>query len=398
MVVALVPKESNAETRVACTPGVVKQLVKWGFEVQVEKGAGAAAGFTDEEFRGAGAKLANDIAAARGEADLVLGIRPPGQDSVSNLKKGAILICGLQPLLNLPLVKALAKAGVTTFAMDLMPRISRAQKMDVLSSQANIAGYQAVLLAASALPKMFPLMMTAAGTITPARVLVLGAGVAGLQAIATAKRLGAVVEANDIRPEVKEQVESLGAKFVDTGTPPKIESTSVYAKETSREYQEKQRATLTEHLRNSNVVISTALIPGKKAPVLMTKEMVAAMHPGSVIVDLAVEMGGNVEGSQMGKTMNIGGVTIIGEANLPGLVAADASRMYARNIQAFLSELVKEGELEPNWEDEVVIGTLVTRAGEICHEGAAAALQTEQTEQSKQTKQTEQTKQSEGAS
>ncbi|MHC4512958.1 MAG: Re/Si-specific NAD(P)(+) transhydrogenase subunit alpha [Planctomycetota bacterium] len=378
MVIALVSKESNAETRVACTPGVVKQLVDWGFEVQVEDDAGTAAGFTNEEYQEAGAKLVHDAAAVRGDADLILGIHPPSEDSARSFKNGATLICGLQPMLNLPLVKALAEAGVTTFAMDLMPRITRAQKMDVLSSQATAAGYQAVLLAASALPRMFPLMMTASGTITPAKVLVLGVGVAGLQAIATAKRLGAVVEANDIRPEVKEQVESLGAKFVDTGTPPQMEAGSVYAKETSQEYQEKQRTILTEHMKHSDVVITTALIPGKKAPVLITKDMVAAMHTGSVIVDLAVEMGGNVEGSEKGKTVDVGGVTIIGESNLPGLVAADASHMYARNIGAFLGELVKDGNLEPNWEDEVVIGTLVTRKGEICHEGAESALQSTQ--------------------
>ncbi len=414
MVVALVPKESEpAETRVALTPGVVKQVVGWGFQVQVEQDAGLAGGFTNAEYEEAGATLVHDIIAARGSADLIVGIRPPDEQTVRQLKQGATLVCGLQPMLNLPLVKALAKAGVTTFAMDLMPRITRAQKMDVLSSQANIAGYQAVLLAANALPRMFPLLMTAAGTIPPAKVLVLGAGVAGLQAIATARRLGAVVESNDIRPEVKEQVESLGAKFVDTGTPPKTGSTSVYAKETSREYQEKQRAILTKHIKNSNVVISTALIPGKKAPVLVTRDMVAAMHPGSVIVDLAVEMGGNVEGSEKDKTVNIGGVTIIGETNLPGLVAADSSRMYARNIGAFLNELVQEGELKPNWEDEVVIGTLVTRSGEICHEGAAAAVeskrtlqpqppqqstQPEQSEQLEQPEQPEQPSQPEGAS
>jgi len=389
MVLAFVPKEANGETRVACTPGAVKELVKWGLEVQVEKDAGAAAGFVDEEYAEAGATIVPASATARAAADLVLGVRPPTPETAAELKNGATLICGLQPMLNLPLVKALAQGGVTTFAMDLVPRITRAQKMDVLSSQANIAGYQAVLLAAAALPKMFPLMMTAAGTLTPAKVLVLGAGVAGLQAIATAKRLGAGVEANDIRPEVKEQVESLGAKFVDTGTPPKVESASVYAKETSQEYQQRQRAILTEHLKTTNVVISTALIPGKKAPVLMTKEMVAAMHPGSVIVDMAVEMGGNVEGSELGKTVKAGGVTILGEANLPGMVAADASRMYARNIEAFLGELIKEGKLEPNWEDEVVIATLVTRNGEIVHQGAEEALKAEQPAHSPQSKQSE---------
>jgi NAD(P) transhydrogenase subunit alpha len=265
---------------------------------------------------------------------------------------------------------------VTTFAMDLMPRITRAQRMDVLSSQATVAGYQAVLLAAAALPRMFPLLMTAAGTIPPARVLVLGAGVAGLQAIATARRLGARVEANDIRSAVKEQVESLGATFVDTGAPPEAETRTGYAKETTHEYLQKQRQILTEHMSQADVVITTALIPGRKAPVLITADMVKAMGPASIIVDLAVEMGGNVEGSVVNERVTVGGVTIIGDANLPAQVPGDASRMFARNINAFLGELIAEGAITVNKENEVIVGTLVTHAGEICHQGSAEALAT----------------------
>ena len=373
MVVALVLKESEPEeTRVASTPDVVKQLIKWGLDVQVEADAGTAAGFPDDSYRDVGAKIAGAV--VRGTADLVLGVHAPEPSAISSFKRGAILVAGLQPLLDLPVVKALATAGVDTFAMDLMPRITRAQKMDVLSSQANIAGYQAVLMAADALPRMFPLMMTAAGTIRPAKVLVLGAGVAGLQAIATARRLGAVVEANDIRPEVKEQVESLGAKFVDTGTPPKAQSTSGYASETPHEYQQRQRATLTEHMKVSDVVITTALIPGKKAPLLVADDMVAAMRPGSVILDMAVEMGGNVEGSEAGKTVKKHGVTILGEPNLPGRVAADSSQMFARNIAAFLELVVKEGKIQPDWEDEVLLATVVTRNGEVAHGPSAEAI------------------------
>ena len=374
MAVAFIPKEAHAEeTRVAGTPDTVKALIKAGLQVQVEAGAGLAAGYPDQGYADAGAEIVADGATARAQADLSIAIRPP--EDASNFKRGGILVCGLQPLLQLPLVQSLASAGVTVFAMDLMPRITRAQKMDILSSQATAAGYQAVLMAAVQLPRLFPLLMTAAGTIKPARVFVLGAGVAGLQAIATAKRLGAVVEANDIRPAVKEQVESLGGKFVDTGTPPQAESSGGYAKETSDEYQRKQREILTEHIANSDVVITTALIPGRKAPTLVTEEMLQGMAQGSVVVDMAVEMGGNVIGSEAGKTIEKNGVTIIGELNLPGMVPYDSSMMFAKNIMGFLEAVIQdEGVLAPDWEDEVVSATAVCKDGEVCHPASVEAL------------------------
>lgn len=372
MVVIFVPRESEpGETRVSGTPDTVKMMVSKGHQVRVQTEAGSAAGFPDALYEEDGASIVED---AEGDEDLVLGVRPPPKERVGSMKKGATLVCGLQPMLNLPLVQALAEAGVTTFALDLMPRITRAQSMDVLSSQATVAGYQAVLLAAVALPRLFPLMMTAAGTIPPARVLVLGAGVAGLQAIATARRLGAAVEANDIRSAVKEQVESLGAKFVDTGTPPQAESRTGYAKETTAEYLKKQREILMQHMAQADVVIATALIPGKKAPVLISSDMVKSMRSGSVIVDMAVEMGGNVEGSVPGERVTVDGVTIIGDANLPAQVSGDASRMFARNIQSFLGELIADGAIKLDEENEILAGTLVTHAGEVRHEGAAEAL------------------------
>lgn len=377
MVVAFVPRESEpGETRVAVVPETVKALAKLGVEVRVQEGAGARAGCTDKEYKEAGAEVVGGID-AMAAADLVLRVNPPkeGTADVDRLEAGAVLVCSLQPLLRLPLVEALARRKVTTLALDLVPRITRAQKMDILSSQATAAGYQAVLQAAVALPKFFPLFMTAAGTITPAKVLVLGAGVAGLQAIATAKRLGAIVEANDIRPAVKEQVESLGAKFVDTGTPPQAETSGGYAKETTAEYQRKQREILTTHVAAADVVISTALIPGRQAPVLVTKEMVAAMRSGAVIVDLAVAMGGNVEGSEVGRTVTTGnGVKIIGEANLPALVGGDASRMFARNVVAFLAEFTKDGKFNLDLGNEILAAVTITHDGTVRHPPTAQAL------------------------
>jgi len=375
MVVVFIPRETTpGETRVSATPETIKALVKKGLEVQVEKGAGDAAGFVDAAYADAGAKLADR--AAMSAADMVLGIRPPSEDDAGKLKSGAYLVCGMQPMLSLPVVKKLAAQNVTTYAMDLMPRITRAQKMDVLSSQATVAGYLAVLLGATNLPKMFPLFMTAAGTITPARIVILGAGVAGLQAIATAKRLGAVVEANDIRSAVKEQVESLGGRFIDTGTPPDAETSGGYAKETSEEFQRKQREILTNHIKDADVVIATALIPGRKAPTLMTAEMVAAMKPGAVIVDMAAPMGGNVVGTVPGERVKVGGVLIIGDENLPAHVPADASRMYARNISSFLDEFVKDGALAPDYENNDVLPSVrVTDGGQVTHQGAKDALE-----------------------
>lgn len=375
MVVIFVPKESaDGETRVAAVPETVKGMRKLSLDVQVERGAGAAAGFVDAEFEEAGASLVD--ASARKEADIVLGIQVPTADVCSQQKAGSKLICTLTPGNAPDSIKALRDSKVTGIGLEFMPRITRAQKMDILSSQATCGGYQAVLLAAVHLPQMFPLMMTAAGTITPAKVLVLGAGVAGLQAISTARKLGAVVEANDIRPAVKEQVESLGARFVDTGTPPDAETKGGYAKETSAEFLKKQREILTDHIKGCDVLITTALVPGKKAPVLVNADMRKAMKPGSVIVDMAAGQGGNVEGSKPGETIVVDGVTIVGETNLPAMVAADASRMYARNVLAFLGEFFdKEGkenfDLENN---EVLSAVSIVHDGTIRHEPTAQAL------------------------
>lgn len=374
MTTIYVPKETaSGESRVSATPETVKALCKQGLAVQVERGAGSAAGFGDADYEAAGAVLCD--ASVRSQADIVFGVAPPTVAQARALKRGATLVTSLLPGQNLEAVAALRDAGATACGLEFMPRITRAQKMDVLSSQATCAGYQAVLVAAAALPKMFPLMMTAAGTITPARVLVLGVGVAGLQAIATAKRLGAVVEANDIRPACREQVESLGAKFVDTGAPPDAETKGGYAKEASADFLRKQREILTQHIAQADVVITTAQVPGRKAPVLMTAEMVAAMKPGSVIVDMAVSSGGNVEGSVAGRVVDAGGVKIIGETNLAGHTAADASRMYARNVLAFLPELVgKDGVVRADMANEILAAVAIVHDGVVRHAPTASAL------------------------
>jgi NAD(P) transhydrogenase subunit alpha len=373
MVVTFVPKESEpGETRVAAVPETVKGMQKLGLRVQVERGAGAAAGFADADYQAAGAELVD--ASAIGAADLVLGIQAPDPARARAQRAGSLLICTLTPGTRLPTVKALRDQKVSAMGLEFMPRITRAQKMDVLSSQATCGGYQAVLLAAVHLPKMFPLMMTAAGTLTPARVLILGAGVAGLQAISTARKLGAVVEANDIRPAVKEQVESLGAKFVDTGTPPDAETKGGYAMETTQEFLKKQREILSAHISQSDVLITTALVPGKKAPVLVTADMRKGMKPGSVIVDMAAGQGGNVEGSVAGQRVVVDGVTILGDTNLPAQVAADASRMYARNVVAFLGEFVKNGEVKLDMGNEILGAVTIVHDGTVRHEPTAQAL------------------------
>ncbi|GAB4136085.1 MAG: Re/Si-specific NAD(P)(+) transhydrogenase subunit alpha [Planctomycetota bacterium] len=374
MTVVFVPKEmAPGETRVAAIPETVKGMAKLGLEVQVERGAGALSGYADEEFQGAGASLVGPE--GRKTADIVFGVLPPTPEQAREMKAGSILISSLVPSLNLDTVRALAEAKVTAMALDLMPRITRAQKMDILSSQASCAGYQAVLIAAAALPKMFPLMMTAAGTLTPARVLVLGAGVAGLQAISTAKRLGAVVEANDIRPAVKEQVESLGAKFVDTGTPPDAETKGGYAKEVQADFLNKQRAILAHHIAQADVLITTAMVPGRKAPVLVTEAMRKGMRPGSVIVDMAAATGGNVEGTKPGERVVVDGVTIFGELNLAAMKASDASKMFARNILALFPEfMTKEGSPKIDLEQEIQTAIIVTHDGAVRHEPTAKAL------------------------
>jgi H+-translocating NAD(P) transhydrogenase subunit alpha len=379
-----IAKERRAqERRVAATPDTVKRLVGMGLELVVESGAGAGGSFPDSAYEAAGAKIAGDAAAALGAGDIVLKVQRPlrqGEGAVDELalmKRGAVLIGMLQPLQQRADVEAYARAGLTAFAMELIPRITRAQSMDVLSSQANLAGYRAVLDAATEFGRAMPMMMTAAGTIAPARVLVMGAGVAGLQAIATARRLGGVVSATDVRLAAKEQVESLGATFlvVDLEAMKAMETAGGYAKEMGEDFARRQREHVTEALRKTDIVICTALIPGRKAPVLITRQMVAAMRPGSVIVDLAVEQGGNVEGSEFGKTVTTAnGVSIVGHANVPSRIAVDASQLYAKNLLAFLALLVdKERQLKIDTADEIVKATLLTRDGAVVHPQLAAA-------------------------
>jgi NAD(P) transhydrogenase subunit alpha len=379
-----IAKERRAqERRVAATPDTAKRLVGMGLEVVVESGAGAGSSFPDAAYEAAGAKVARDAAAALGAGDIVLKVQRPlrqGEgaiDEVALMKRGAVLIAMLAPLQQRADVEAYAKAGLSAFAMELIPRITRAQSMDVLSSQANLAGYRAVLDAATEFGRAMPMMMTAAGTIPPARVLVMGAGVAGLQAIATARRLGGVVSATDVRLAAKEQVESLGATFlaVDLEAMKAMETKGGYAKEMGEDFARRQREHVTEALRKIDIVICTALIPGRKAPVLITQQMAAAMRPGSVIVDLAVEQGGNVEGSEFGKTVTTGnGVTIIGHANVPSRIAVDASQLYAKNLLAFLGLLIdKEKQLRIDTADEIIKATLLTRDGAVVHPELAAA-------------------------
>ncbi len=378
MVKVFVPKESRAgETRVAATPESVKKMVGAGLEVSVQAGAGAGAHIADELYEKAGAKLASDRAASLAAADLVLTVVAPEADDIAQLKAGTVLVGLLAPLQNLEVVRQLASAKIDSLAMELVPRISRAQSMDALSSQASIAGYKAVLLAATRLGKYFPLLMTAAGTITPARVVVMGAGVAGLQAVATAKRLGAIVEVSDIRDVVKEQVESLGGKFIPLPNLGGGEGEGGYAREMTPEFLAEQRKIVTRHIQAADVVICTALVPGKKAPTLVTTEMVEGMKSGSVIVDLAVGQGGNCELSASGEEVNHGGVMILGPANLPAETPIDASQLYARNVWALLEPMLKEGALSVDTEDEVVDGALLTHGGEVHNAFTRKALEGE---------------------
>ncbi len=372
-----IAKERRAhETRVAASPETVKKLSALGFQVTVESGAGLGAAFTDDAYAQAGAAIAADAAAALGAADLVFKVQRPmtaaeGFDEVALLKSGTALVCGLGALQNRDLVDALAKANVTAFAMELLPRITRAQSMDILSSQSNLAGYKAVIDAAGSFTRAFPMMMTPAGTVPPARVLIMGVGVAGLQAIATAKRLGAIVSATDVRPATKEQVQSLGGKFiaVEDEEFKAAETAGGYAKEMSKDYQAKQAALIAETIEKQDIVITTALIPGRKAPVLVSEDMVKTMKPGSVILDMAVEQGGNCPLSEFGRTVEKYGVKIIGPANLPASIATDASALFARNLLNFVTPMVdKETKaLKIDMEDEVIKGTLVTQGGRIVH-------------------------------
>ncbi len=369
-----IPKERRpGETRVAGSPDLVKKLVGQGFDVIVEKGAGAAAMFTDAAYKDAGATLAKDAESTLAEADIVLKIQRPiiegDENELALMKWGAVLIGHLGALYHPKDVEAYAKAGITAFSMELMPRISRAQSMDILSSQTNLAGYKAVLDAAAEYSSAFPMMMTAAGTIAPAKVFVMGTGVAGLQAIATAKRMGAVVTATDVRPATREQVQSLGGKFltIDAEMEKDAETAGGYAKAMPPEYMEKQKKVVAEHIKKQNIVITTALIPGRPAPVLVTEDMVKTMLPGSVIVDLAVEAGGNCPLSQPGKVVIKHGVKIVGHTNVPGRLPTDASTLFAKNILNFLTPHIKKETqtIVFDWDDETVKGTLVTRDGQV---------------------------------
>lgn len=374
-----VPKESfPGENRVSIVPAIVPQLVKLGCEVLVERGAGLAAGFTDEDYESKGATLV-DRDAAR-DAEIVVQIRAVGanKDSSEKFKAGQYVIATCDPLGEPEAIREFANCGASLFSLEMIPRITRAQSMDVLSSMATVAGYRAVLLAAAELPKMFPLMMTAAGTITPARVFVIGAGVAGLQAIATAKRLGAVVQAYDVRPAVREQVESLGGKFVelqlDAG---QSEDKGGYAKAMGEEFYTKQREFMAQIAAENDVIISTAAIPGKPSPLLITAEAVRGMAPGSVIVDLAAERGGNCELSQADQRVVEHGVTILGPTNLPGGIPKDASQMFAKNVCTFLANMTHDGQLCVDCSDEIVAGTLMTHEGEVVHNRIRELLEME---------------------
>jgi len=368
-----VPKESApGERRVALVPELVARLTKAGLGVIVESGAGAAAGFLDSSYIDVGARVESEVF---DRADILLKVQPPTIVEVEKMKADAVLISFLQPYTSTAEIQALAACRITSFSMELMPRITRAQPMDALSAMSTVAGYKAVLLAASSLPKFFPLLMTAAGTVTPAHVFVIGAGVAGLQAIATAMRLGAVVEAYDTRPAVKEQVESLGAKFADLGLETSdAEAKSGYAKAQTEEFYRKQQEMMIRYVTAADVVIPTALIPGQRAPVLITEEMVRGMRPGSVIIDLAAEQGGNCALTEPGKEVVKYGVVIIGPINLPSTMAFHASQMYAKTTTNFLAHLLKDGVIHLDLSDELTRSPLVTHQGEILNEAVKARL------------------------
>jgi H+-translocating NAD(P) transhydrogenase subunit alpha len=363
-----IPKETKLfENRVAITPDVVKTLQKVGFECYVEKNAGVNSNFLDESYTHAGATLVSDPVQLYGQADVVLKVNAPTPAEARLMKDGAILISFLYAYTVPELVQVLREKQISAFSMDAVPRISRAQKMDALSSQANLGGYKAVLLGANALGKIFPLMMTAAGTITPAKVLIFGAGVAGLQAIATARRLGAVVEVTDVRPETKEQVESLGGRFLEVKSDEGVKTEGGYAKEVSAEYLQKQQELIKSRIVDADLVITTALVIGKKAPVLVTEDMVRSMKPGSVIVDMAVESGGNCALSEINETVVKHHVTIIGESNLPALLPVNASELYARNISTLLLHLATKEGFKWEMDEEITKGSLITHKGDLVH-------------------------------
>jgi proton-translocating NAD(P)+ transhydrogenase subunit alpha len=367
-----VPAEIDAaEPRVAATPDTVKKLKALGADIVVETGAGVKSGILDADYEAAGASIGSTAAFVVTDADVVLKVRRPTPEELTHYKAGALVLAIMDPYGNEAALADMAKAGVVGFAMELMPRITRAQVMDVLSSQANLAGYRAVIDASSEFGRAFPMMMTAAGTVPAAKVFVMGVGVAGLQAIATARRLGGIVTATDVRPAVKEQVASLGAKFiaVEDEEFKQAETAGGYAKEMSKEYQAKQAALVADHIKKQDIVITTALIPGRPAPRLISAEMVKSMKPGSVIIDLAVERGGNVEGSRAGGIAEVNGVKIVGYNNVAGRLAASASSLYAKNLLAFLDILIdkKEKKIAVNWDDEIVKATALTKDGAVVH-------------------------------
>ncbi len=369
-----VPKETaEGERRVGLVPESIPRLK--GAEIHVQAGAGERADITDADYESAGAKIEKDGESLYTVSDLVVKVQPLSAEEATMLKKGSSVVSFLYPLAHLDTIKKLAEKEASAFAMELMPRISRAQSMDALSSQSMVAGYKAALIGAESLPKLFPLLMTAAGTIAPAKVFVLGAGVAGLEAIATARRLGAVVEAYDVRPAVKEQIESLGAKFVELPLEARDAQTAAgYAKAQSEDFYKKQQELLASHAAQSDVVITTALVPGSKAPLLLSEEAVKRMHRGSVIVDLAAEQGGNCALTQPGKTVVVNGVSIHGPLNLPSSMAPQASQLYSRNATTFVLTMLKDGALQPDPADELVKGTTVVQQGRVLHEQTRAAL------------------------
>ena len=368
MKIAVAAETDAGEPRVAAVPETVKKMIGLGAEVAVMPGAGVKSGVLDGDYTAAGATISAD---ALNGADVVLQVRRPPASELPRMKKGALVLGIMDPYGNDAALKQIADAGLVAFAMELMPRITRAQSMDVLSSQANLAGYRAVIDAAEEYGRALPMMMTAAGTVPAAKVFIMGVGVAGLQAIATARRLGAIVTATDVRPATKEQVESLGAKFlaVEDEEFKNAQTAGGYAKEMSKEYQAKQAALVAEHMKKQDIVITTALIPGRPAPRLISKEMVDSMRPGSVIVDLAVERGGNVEGAKPGEVVQAGPAKIVGYLNVPGRLAASASALYAKNLLTFLETMIdkKEKKLAVNWDDELVKGTVLTRDGAVVH-------------------------------
>src|SRR5512143_2930230 len=368
MKIAVAKEIDPSEPRVAASPDTVKKFKALGAEIAVEPGAGIKSGLPDSEFTAVGATVSAD---AVKDADIIIKVKRPEASELSKYKRGALVVAIMDPYGNDAALKTMADAGISAFAMELMPRITRAQVMDVLSSQANLAGYRAVIEGAEAYGRAMPMMMTAAGTIAAAKVFIMGVGVAGLQAIATARRLGAVVTATDVRPATKEQVESLGAKFlaVEDEEFKNAQTAGGYAKEMSKEYQAKQAALTAEHIKKQDIVITTALIPGRPAPKLVSAEMVKSMKPGSVLVDLAVERGGNVEGAKAGGVAEVSGVKIVGHNNMAGRLAASSSALYARNLLTFVETMIdkKEKKLAINWDDEIVKGTLLTRDGSIVH-------------------------------